>query len=121
MRRARVPLILGLVLLPLLASCASGGRPTRREEAVVLVRNNLPLPTQLTVYVVSTLGERQMLGNVIPRETGQLRFRAPSISGQYRFVAIADGGRELVSQPVALNGGDMVEWNLLQNTTVILR
>lgn len=120
MRRARVLLILCLAL-PLLASCASGGRPTRREEAVLLVRNNLQLPTQLTVYVVSTLGERQMLGNVVPRETGQLRFRAPSISGQYRFVAVADGGRELVSQPIALNGGDMVEWNLLQNTTVILR
>lgn len=122
MRRAQVLRVAALVLaLPLLAGCFGGRRGSpKREEAVLVVRNNLPLPQQATVYVVSELGERQLLGSIVPRESAALRFRAPSISGSYRFVARVRRGAEIVSQRLALNGGETVDWELNNNIAVIL-
>lgn len=123
MRRARVLRAAALALaLPLLAGCFGGRRGSdRREEATVVVRNNLAIPSPATVYVVSAQGERHLLGSVTPRENASLRFRAPSISGSYRFVARLRRGSEIVSQPLALSGGETVDWELNNNIAVVLR
>ncbi|HEX8694290.1 MAG TPA: hypothetical protein VF746_17850 [Longimicrobium sp.] len=123
MLRARIRRAAALVLaLPLLAGCFGGRRGSdRREEATLLVHNNLAIASAATVYVVSLQGERHLLGSVTPRENASLRFRAPSISGSYRFVARLRRGSEIVSQPLALNGGETVDWELNNNTAIVLK
>ena len=122
MRRIRDVMVMLALALPLLAACASGGkRGDNREEAIFVVRNELLIPSPVTIFVVSDVGERHLLGSLVPSVTRELRFRRPSLSGSYRLVARIRRGEEIVSQRVALNGGETVDWNLRNNTLLVRR
>lgn len=112
------------VALPLLQGCSSMGRSSRGEWVDFEVNNNLPLRTAITIYTLSDLGNRQLIGNVNPGSTARLRFRAPVITGNYRLVARESSqtqGDYLVSNAVALTGGETVTWEIRNNVILVAR
>jgi hypothetical protein len=125
MRRARsLALLLFALALPLLPGCSLFRNSTRGETVEVEVNNDLPLRTPLTIYVLSDVGNRQMIGSVTPGSTSRLRFRAATITGNYRFVARVSSqtqGDYLVSNAVALTGGETVSWEILNNVLLVAR
>ncbi|HEV7586961.1 MAG TPA: hypothetical protein VGO40_02430 [Longimicrobium sp.] len=125
MRRARsLALLLLALAVPLLHGCSLFRNSTRGETVEVEVNNDLPLRTPLTIYVLSDVGNRQLLGSVAPGSTSRLRFRAAAITGNYRFVARVASqtqGDYLVSNPVALTGGETVSWEIRNNVLLVAR
>ena len=125
MRRARsLTLVLFALALPLLPGCSAIRHSSRGEFVDVEVNNNLPLRTALTIYSVSDVGNRQLLGSVNPGSVSRLRFRAAQITGNYRFVARESSqtqGDYLVSNPVSLTGGETVMWEIRNNVILIAR
>jgi hypothetical protein len=125
MRRARsVTLLLFALALPLLPGCSLFRNSSRGEVVEVEVNNNLPLRTALTIYTLSDVGNRQLIGSVTPGSTSRLRFRATAITGNYRFVARVASqtqGDYLVSNAVALTGGETVTWEIRNNVVLVVR
>jgi len=125
MRRARsLTVVLFALVLPLLHGCSAMRHSSRGETVEVEVNNNLPIRTPITVYAVSDLGNRQLIGNVSPGSTSRLRFRAAQITGNYRLVARVASqtqGDYLVSNPVALTGGETVTWEVRNNVVLVAR
>lgn len=108
--------IVAMVLVPLLGACSTSGRTTgSRDLATVVVENNLAPPAQVTVYAVSSIGSQERVGIVAPGTTRSLRFSAGVGSGQIRLIARADGGQQVTSQPIPLQGGQTVRWSLFAN------
>jgi|tagenome__1003787_1003787.scaffolds.fasta_scaffold20920944_2 hypothetical protein len=136
MRRARsISLVLLALALPLLPGCSLFRQSTRSEIVDVVVDNNLPIPTPLTVYVITDVGVRQvrslsdigarhLVGNVSPGRRTSLHFRSATISGNYRLVAQMASqtqGEYLVSNAVALTGGETVMWDIRNNVILLAR
>jgi hypothetical protein len=125
MPRARsLALLLFALALPLLHGCSLFRNSSRGEVVEVEVNNNLPLRTALTIYAVSDVGNRQLIGSVTPGSTSRLRFRATTITGNYRFVARESSqthGDYLVSNAVALTGGETVSWEIRNNVVLVVR
>ena len=125
MRRARsLALLLFALALPLLPGCSLFRNSSRGETVEVEVNNDLPLRTPLTIYVLSDVGNRQLIGSVTPGSTSRLRFRAATITGNYRFVARVSSqtqGDYLVSNAVALTGGETVSWEIRNNVLLVAR
>ena len=101
------------------AGCASvRGRTTGPTIPVdVEVRNNLHLPTDLTIYAVDRAGNRMLLGSVPPNATGVLRFKPVSFSEPYRLVAKRALARDIRSQSFSVLS-DMtgrIIWTLVPN------
>ena len=120
MRRSRrvIALAAALALFPL-AACATAGQGEGGrgggESATIVVDNYLAVPGSVTVYAVTEVGSRQLLGSVNPSSRGTLVFRSGDLTGTYRFVARTSQGSEVVSTPVALTGGERVRWDLRNN------
>lgn len=116
-------LTLALALALPLAACGGtargGDSGPSTEQATIVVENNLNPPAAVTIHAVSSLGSRQRVGSVPPGSTRTLRVSAGSLVGQYRFIADAGLGRELVSVPLPLSGGETVRWELNTNTAVV--
>jgi hypothetical protein len=127
--RARSPLrsaALGAALAATLATalgaaagCATvRGRTTGPTVPVdVEVRNNLPLPTDITVYAVNEIGNRTLLGGVPPNKTVTLRFKPASFTEPYRLLARRALGRDIRSQSFSVLS-DMtgrIIWTLVPN------
>jgi hypothetical protein len=114
----RFRLSLYAMAVALLSACASGGMgrtdagPT---AAVVVVNNNLTIPTSLTVSLVSESGGRRLLGNVNPGGNGTLPVTGSLPPGRHRLLARTTGGTELVSDPFTVSEGEQVTWDLQSN------
>jgi hypothetical protein len=125
MRRARFLTVALLALaLPLLPACSAFRHSTRGEMVDVEVNNNLAVPTPLTIYIVSDVGNRQLLGSVNAQSTGRLSYRAAQITGNYRLVARVASqtqGDYLVSTAVALTGGETLTWETRNNVLLVAR
>jgi hypothetical protein len=102
-----------------IAGCASvRGRTQGPTVPIdVEVRNNLLLPTDLTVYTVDAIGNRTLLGGVPPGATTVLRFKPVSFSEPYRLLARRALGRDIRSQSFSVLS-DMtgrIIWTLVPN------
>lgn len=110
---------LSIAIVACAAACASGGQPDTLppQPVTVEVDNNLPLPTQLTVYAVTEAGIRTLLGDVPPARTGTLQFTPTTYSTAYRFLAIFPNGRRFVSQRFIVGSRDTgrLVWTLVPN------
>lgn len=109
-------------------ACASGrGGPVSTSESVapdttsrpivhVVVENDITPSEPLTIYLLTTSGERTFLGSVPPRSTVDLAYRGQDLSGERRLAA---GGRNdrlrFISQPFNLEAGDVLHWKLPSN------
>ncbi len=111
--------LLPLVAAALLASCATGGwKPSERvtgEEAVVEVHNDLSPPREITVRVLSSTGQRVLIGTVPAGRTRTLRFQASGFNGQYRLAGESMGGSTVTSSYFTLSAGDRLVWTVGPN------
>jgi hypothetical protein len=91
----------------LAAGCASASTQGGPLHPVnVEVDNNLPIPTNITVYLIEVPGARRQLGDVPGGETKTLQFTPTSLSQEYRLLAERPLARPLRSQPFTI-GDDM--------------
>jgi hypothetical protein len=103
-----------------LAACASAGSGRTEGATVpvdVVVKNNLLLPTDLTIYAISSDGHRTLLGSVHPQDSATFSFKPVSFSEQYRLLAIRSGRRSIRSEPfsiVSTNTG-RITWTMIPN------
>lgn len=103
-----------------LAGCASarGGRSSGPPNPVQLeVRNNLALPSDLSVYAVAQGHSRTILGDVPPATTRTFTFKPVSYSERYYLLAIRQLKRPIRSQWFSV-GDDMtgsIVWTLVPN------
>ncbi|MEW5930510.1 MAG: hypothetical protein AB1941_23875 [Gemmatimonadota bacterium] len=100
---------------PPAATAAPGAAAAVAEGAkVVRVQNNLIPPSSLTVYAVPQTGVRQMLGVLQPSEAKTFTFE-PAAIGEYRLVAQATAGSEIVSRDFTFAGTRGVTWDMNSN------
>jgi hypothetical protein len=104
-----------------LLACASGsGRSAEGtpHPVDIEVRNNLLVPTDLTVYAVrSTGGGAMLLGSILPAKTQTLRFTPSAYTDSYRLYARLPNGRAIRSESFIV-GSDMtgtIVWTLVPN------
>jgi len=101
-------------------ACASagGGRSSGPTLPVQLeVRNNLGLPTDLSVYAITRGGSRTILGDVPPATTRTFTFKPVSFSERYYLVAYRPLKRAIRSASFSV-GDDMtgrIIWTLVPN------
>lgn len=114
---AAVFLVLGTAGL---GACAPGAAGAGGGNTTVRVENNLIPPTSLTVSAVPSGGTRRVLGSVSPNATATLRFNAVRAADQYRLVAQAASGAEIVSNPVTFSPGATVQWDLRSNVAKVV-
>ncbi len=98
-------------------ACASGGKGNPLPPVNIEVQNNLPTPTDATVYLNSGGGIRQMLGFVPGGETKTFTFQPTSTAQQYRLEAVRQLARTIRSQPFTV-GDEMtgtIQWTLFPN------
>ena len=116
-------LCLSLVLgAPLLAGagCASAGRQeagAALEPVEIVVENTQPSGAALSVQIVSSTGERTLLGAVPP--LGSETFRLDLHGDRaYRLLAVSPEGRRIVSDTFALGPGERVRWTVPFNSLI---
>ena len=83
------------------------------------VTNNFSPPDQVTVFVVTQSGGRQLLGSVGPGQRGRFTYRPTSASDKFMLRAQWTSGRTMTSQPFTLVNATSVAWGLQQNTIQI--
>jgi hypothetical protein len=110
---AALALLLSTALAGACATFGQGGAPTE-SQVTVRVENNLIPPTSLTIYAITDRGTRRLLGSVNPSDTQTLHFEAGP-GGQYRILARTTGGREILSNPVNVSGGEGIRWDVQAN------
>jgi len=116
--------LLALVLLLVAAACASGrgGNADTGGDAAgisVLVDNSGAPASDITVYVLSSTGSRQLIGSVPPGQTATLRYRGSTLGGQFRLLARPTGGREIISNTFSFGRpGSTIRWNVYSNVAV---
>lgn len=108
-----------LVASVALAACATLGPRTNLppHPITVTINNNLPVPTDLTIYQVSTGGGAQILGTAIPANTTTFQMTPRSFSDPYRFLARTPSGRRIWSEEFTVRDADTgeVRWQLYPN------
>ncbi|MBD0319344.1 MAG: hypothetical protein ICV87_03360 [Gemmatimonadetes bacterium] len=116
--------LLALVLVLAGACAGTRGQPNGTGNdpggVSVQVENTGTLSSDITVYLVSSGGGRQLLGTVRPNRTETLRYRGIPAGGQYRLLARPTGGREIASNSFLLNQGATIRWNLQSNIAVAI-
>jgi len=116
--------LLAFALILIAGACAStsGGQAGASGEGQrgvsVVVENTGTLSNDLTVYMISASGTRQLLGSVAPNRTATLQYRGPMIGGQYRLLARPNGGRDIVSNSFNFGGATSIRWNIQSNIAV---
>jgi hypothetical protein len=103
--------------LLVLAGCASAERQQGRAQGPmeVVVENTRPSGAAVSIQIVSSTGERTLLGAVAPLNTETFRVTL-SQDWSYRLVAQTPEGGRIVSQSFALAPGEEVHWTLPFNT-----
>lgn len=118
--------VLRLLVVLVLVGCGGGAATQAGAEAgaavapaegevVVRVQNNVIPPTSLTVWAVPETGVRRMLGVMQPSETKTFTFEPSLPNTQYRLVAQATAGSELVSREFTFAGVSGVTWDMSLN------
>lgn len=113
-----------IALLLLAAACATtSGGDTGAEggaNAINVVVENTGTPAaDITVYVLTQTGGRQLLGSVPPGQTATLRYTGSTLGGQYRLMARPTGGREIISNTFSFGApGSSIRWNIYSNVAV---
>jgi hypothetical protein len=116
---------LAALALALAAACApatTGGSSPEEGSAspdriFVQVSNTVTPPTPLTVYAAPQGGgNRRLLGTVSPNRTETFRFNMTLSSGAYLLMGRTTGGREIVTTPIVLTGGETVIWDVQLNS-----
>ncbi|HEX8904745.1 MAG TPA: hypothetical protein VF771_07890 [Longimicrobiaceae bacterium] len=120
MRRVR-SISTSIAVLALLGACSLFRHSTAGETVTLEINNNLPVPQPLTIYAYSDVGARQLVGSIVPDKVSVLRFHASNITGNYRFVGVLGRGAQIVSNFVALSGGETLTWELRNNILLVAR
>lgn len=116
--RRRLSFPVALLAAVTLAACATMRNQNNLQPhpITITVDNNLRLPTDLTVYSVSTAGV-QILGSAIPAKTTSFRMTPRSFSEPYRLLARTPSGQRIWSEEYTVrdaNTGEIV-WRLVPN------
>ncbi len=112
-------LVAGLTLA--LAACATGGAAGTESGAgigsdVTIVVENTESPgSTISVSLVSSTGDRTLLGSVGPHQTETFQVSVPT-DRAYRLVAGLTGGGDIASDRFPLSPGAQVRWTLPFNT-----
>jgi hypothetical protein len=103
-----------------LMACASAGSgrsegPTAPVD--VVVKNNLLLPTDITVYAQTVDGSRSLLGSVHPHDSATFSFKPSTFSQQYRLLAIRSGRSTIRSELFSVNSTNTgrITWTMIPN------
>lgn len=101
------------------AACRSfnNGNDQPLHPLTIEVKNNLTEPTQITVYILSEGGYRQILGDVGPSDSRTFAFTPRSYTETYRLVAQIPLARPFRSQPFTV-GSEMtgwIQWTMIPN------
>ncbi|MBK5187693.1 MAG: hypothetical protein JJD97_05570 [Gemmatimonadaceae bacterium] len=119
LKRAIVASMVAALALSTAGACASGHvrRDGGEQPMIVHLTNNLVPPSDVTVYVVTQQGVRELLGSVPPNKDRALTIRGSMLRGtSFRIVAERALGRSVVSQPInASNDGSIIDWELQTN------
>jgi len=115
--------LLALALVLTAGACASTSGGTAGAESgtgiTIQVDNTVAPSSDLTVYLISPSGSRQLLGSVSPNRVVNLRFNGSPVSGNYRLLARPNGGNERISNSFFFGGpGSTVRWNIQSNIAV---
>lgn len=104
------------VSISTMTACATGGMTTTHlHEMNVQVKNNLNVPTALTIYAVNASGSRR-LGDVPANDSLLLKWVPPDASGSYRLVAERQSERPIRSQPFSVGQNlGTITWILVPN------
>lgn len=104
------------VAMSLSVACATANRHvTHLHELNIVVKNNLGVPTPLTIYAVNANGSRR-IGDVSATDSTMLKWVPPDNGGSYRFVAERQLERPIRSQPFSVNGNvGTIKWTLVPN------
>lgn len=121
--RKTVPVVMTLLLVPafLAVGSCSTARPgpessgSDAAEVEFAVRNDIVVPTSVSVFVVTEDGSEQLLGQVPAGTSRVLRFRPRFHSLEHRLRAETETGREIASTPFTLVGVSRVSWRLRTN------
>jgi hypothetical protein len=110
------------VMAASIAGCASGGttadEPAGAQTGIaIIVQNNAPGGSTITVSVVPEVGVRRTLGQVPFGDTRT--FPYDGIPGQYRLIALGDGGGERQSEVFRIFADSNVRWNLSTNNVTV--
>ena len=110
---------IALAAVVAVAGCASlrGRTEGPTVPVIVQVQNNLPLPTDLTIYTVTRSGARTLLGSVPPAATRSFTFKPVSFSEPYRLLATRPLRRAIMSEVFTV-GSDMtgrIIWTMSPN------
>jgi hypothetical protein len=110
------PIRLAAVLA--LAACASGGSPaaqsgtapaTTSNETTIIVRNESPGATDITLFVEPVGGVRQSLGRIEAAQSGTFRFTGAP--GTYQLIIQTPTGSR-TSDSFTIRPGTTVTWDL---------
>lgn len=116
--------LLAFALILVAGACAgtrggqAGAAGESERSVAIVVENTGTLSNDLTVYVVSASGTRQLLGSVAPNRNATLQYRGPMIGGQYRLLGRPNGGRDILSNPFNFGGASTIRWNIQSNIAV---
>jgi len=131
MRYRYFAIMLAMLFLPALLSCATRGAvepPHRVVRGVdfpegafpIQVEHNAPVTTSLTVFLSDGVGARRLLGTVAPSQTETFTVQQPIAPGPHRLIAEGMPGRGITSRPIHLGTRDGVRWSLNTNTVTSL-
>ncbi|HET6228772.1 MAG TPA: hypothetical protein VFE05_01765 [Longimicrobiaceae bacterium] len=112
-------LTIALVSLSACGPSMSGGAEASSQVSTaggtaITVRNNLTVPTVLTILLVSSGGVRNRIGLVPGGETRTLHYGSGG-AGTYRLAATTAAGEALLSDTFTLSGSDQITWDLRSN------
>lgn len=117
--RHRLTWATAVVALTAAAGCATMHQQGNAapHPITITVNNNLRLPTDLTVYAVSTAGGAQILGSAAPASTASFQMTPRSFSEPYRLLARTPSGERIWSEEYTVRDAQTgeVRWNLIPN------
>lgn len=103
-----------------LLACASAGSGKSEGSTVpvdVVVKNNLLVPTDLTIYAVTVDGSRVLLGSVHPQDSATFSFKPSAFSQQYHLLALRSGRSSIRSEVFSVNSSNTgrITWTMIPN------
>ena len=111
-----------MCLLLLGSGCAArqAAEGETQETLDIRVHNNLVPPAIVAISLVPASGIERNLGQAWSNRATDFRYNGVAPRGQYRLVARADR-RSMASEPIVLDGVQVIEWNLQSNRVTIVK
>lgn len=105
------------IVLMACASVGSGRSEGPTNPVDVVVKNNLLMPTDITIYAISVDGSRTLLGSVHPLDSATFSFKPSAFSQQYRLLAIRSGRRSIRSEVFSVTSTNTgrITWTMIPN------